>query len=223
MIKPVSRKSKWLSALILVTITALLISGGCVANQLPIISSLALVTEGEINSGATAQLRCAALDPDEDELSYTWSADGGTISGSGATVSWTAPDELGTYTVTVEISDGDDIAISQLDIPVVEPNNPPIIESLTTDCPRVKPAGTGTITCVASDPDGDELTYSWSAERGNISGEGGEVTWVAPGEYGDYLITVTVSDGRGGEVTDSQVTTFPEGRIKVCTCGSACD
>ena len=216
MIQPVSRKSKWLSALILVTITALLISGGCVANQLPIISSLALVTEGEINPGATAQLECAALDPDEDELSYTWSADGGTISGSGATVSWTAPDELGTYTVTVEISDGDNIVTDQLSITVAEPNNPPVINSLTTDCPRVKQAGTGTITCEASDPDGDELTYSWSAERGNISGEGGEVTWVAPSEYGTFIITLTVTDGRGGEATDTI-------SIIVCTCGSACD
>ncbi|OGO06283.1 MAG: hypothetical protein A2Z76_00985 [Chloroflexi bacterium RBG_13_56_8b] len=216
MIKPVSRQSKWLAALILVTIAALLISGGCLANQLPIISRLALVTEGEINPGATAQLECAALDPDDDELSYTWSADGGTIFGSGATVSWTAPGELGTYTVTVEISDGDNIAISQLDIPVLAPNNPPVINILSTDCPRVKQAGTGTLTCEASDPDGDELTYSWSAERGNISGEGPEVTWVAPSEYGTFIITLTVTDGRGGEATYTI-------SIIVCTCGGACD
>ena len=95
MIKPVSRQSKWLAALILVTIAALLISGGCVANQLPIISSLAMVTEGEINPGVTAQISCTAVDPDEDELSYTWTADGGTISGSGATVYWIAPEATG--------------------------------------------------------------------------------------------------------------------------------
>ena len=216
MIKPVSRKSKWLAALILVTITALLISGGCKVNELPIISSLVLATEGEIYPGATAQIECAAMDPNDDELSYSWSADGGTISGSGATVSWTAPDELGTYTVTIEVSDGDDITISQLTIPVVEPNNPPVMEPLATDCPRVRKAGTATITCEASDPDGDELTYTWSAERGNISGEGHEVAWVAPNEYGAFTITVTVTDDRGGEASD-------EISIIVCTCGSACD
>jgi len=223
MIKPVSRQSKWLAGLILVTIAALLIGGGCVTNGLPVISSLALATEGEINPGATAQIECDALDPDGDELSYTWSANGGDISASGATISWTAPDELGTYTVTVEVSDGDDIVTGQLAITVLAPNNPPVIESLSTDCPRVKPAGTGTITCVASDPDGDELTYTWSAERGAISGSGATVTWTAPSEFGNYLITVTVSDGRGGEVTDSQVTTFPDGKVIVCTCGSACE
>jgi len=215
MIKPVSRKSKWLAGLILVTIAALLISGGCVANELPIISSLVLTTEGEINPGGTGQLECIASDPDEDELSYTWSADGGTISGSGANVSWTAPEALGTYIINVEVSDGDDIVISLLTITVLAPNNPPTIEELTTDCPRVRQGHSGTITCVASDPDGDELTYEWSAERGSIDGEGAEVTWVGPSEYGTFAITVTVTDGRGGEASD-------EISIIVCTCGGAC-
>jgi hypothetical protein len=221
--KAISLKSKWLVGLILVAIAALLISGGCIANQLPVISSLEIVTEGEINPGATAQLRCNAVDPDDDELSYSWSADGGTISGLGAAASWTAPDEPGTYTITVEISDGDNIATDQIFITVLEQNTPPIIESLSTDCPKVRPAGTGTITCVASDPDGDELTYTWTAERGTISGEGSVVTWTAPGEYGEYLVTVTVSDGRGGEVTSSKVTARPDGKISVCTCGNACE
>ena len=216
MIKPVSRKSRWLAGLILVTITALLIGGGCTANALPVISSLAIVTEGEINPGATAQIECNATDPDDDELSYTWSANGGTISGSGATVSWQAPTLTGTYTVTIEVSDGDDSATDQLAITVLAPNNPPVIESLSTNCPNgVKPAKTGDFTCVASDPDGDELTYTWEAERGSISGEGPEVTWTAPGEYGNYAITVTISDGRGGEDSESI-------QIRVCTCGSAC-
>jgi hypothetical protein len=223
MIKPVSLQSKWLVGLVLIIIAALLISGGCEANVLPVISSLSLTSQGEINPGTTVQLECDASDPNEDELSYTWSADGGTISGTGTNVSWTAPEAPGTYTINVEVDDGrDGIATDQLTITVFTPNNPPVIESLTTDCPRVRPGHSGTITCVASDPDGDELTYIWEAERGNISGEGPEVTWTAPGEYGYYLITVTVSDGRGGEVSSSQVTDFTDGKISVCACGSAC-
>ncbi len=210
-----SRKSKWLAGLILVTIAALLVGGGCVANTLPVISSLGLTTEGEINPGMTAQLECIATDPDEDELSYTWSADSGALSGFGGNVAWTAPEELGTYTITVEVSDGDDIVTDQLAITVRAPNNPPTIESLTTDCPRVRQGHSGTLTCTASDPDGDELTYEWSAERGSISGEGAEVTWTAPNEYGTFLITVTVTDGRGGEAAD-------EISIIVCSCGGAC-
>jgi hypothetical protein len=215
MIKPALLKSKWLAGLVLVTIAALLI-GGCEANLLPVISSLNLASQGEINPGATAQLECDASDPNDDELSYSWSADAGTISGSGANVSWTAPDTPGTYTVSVEVSDGrDGIATEEIIISVLVPNNPPVIESLTTDCPRVRSGHSGTITCAASDPDGDELTYEWSAERGTISGDGHEVTWVGPSEYGTFAITVNVTDGRGGEASD-------EISIIVCACGSAC-
>lgn len=222
MIKPVSRKSRWLAALILVTITALLIGGGCTANKLPVVSSLAIITEGEINPGATAQIECTATDPDGDELSYTWSANGGIIYGTEANIAWIAPEAPGTYTINVEVSDGHDIATGQLTISVLTPNTSPVIESLTTDCPRVRPGHSGIITCVASDPDGDELTYTWTAERGTINGEGPEVTWTAPGDYGDYLITVTVTDGRGGEVSSSQITSFTDGKISVCSCSSAC-
>jgi chitinase len=213
--KSVSVKSKWLAGLVLVTIAALLISGGCVANILPTISSLAVITEGEINPGATAWLECTATDADDEELSYTWSADGGTLSGSGSLVNWTAPEAPGTYTVSVEVSDGNDIATDQLTIAVLTPNNPPVIESLTTDCPRVKQSHSAILTCVASDPDEDELTYTWSAERGSIDGEGAEVTWVGPNEFGTFVITLTVSDGRGGEASS-------EISIIVCSCGSAC-
>jgi hypothetical protein len=216
MIKPVARKSKWLAGLILVTVAALLISGGCVVNELPAISDLAITSQGEINPGVTAQISCTAIDPDEDELTYTWTADGGNISGSGAHIYWTAPELTGTYTINVEVSDGDDIVTDLLTVTVLAPNTLPTIESLATDCPRVKKAGTATITCEASDPDGDELTYSWSAERGNVSGEGAIVSWVAPSEFGTHVVTVTVTDGRGGEATD-------EISFIVCSCGSACD
>ena len=216
MIKPVTRQSKWLIGLILVTIVALLISGGCVPNTLPVISSLFLTNQSEINPGVTTYIECDATDPDDDELSYTWSADGGTLTGGGATISWTAPDAVGNYTVTVEVSDGDDIVTDQLAITVLAPDNPPTIESLTTDCPRVRKAGTATLTCEATDPDGDELSYEWSSERGSFSGEGAVVSWVGPSEYLTCVITVTVSDGRGGEATNSI-------NIIVCACGSACE
>ena len=48
---------------------------------------------------------CLAYDPDGDELIYQWTATGGEITGEGPFVSWVAPDELGTYTITVQVSD----------------------------------------------------------------------------------------------------------------------
>ena len=53
------------------------------------------------------------------------------------------------------------------------------------------------------DPDEDKLDYIWSATGGNITGEEAVVTWVAPIAYGTYTVTVTVTDGRGGEDVES--------------------
>ena len=98
----------------------------------------------------------------------------------------------------VEVTDGrGGRATAQLTVGVAV-NHPPVIDSLTTE-QRVGKATTSTIVCIASDPDGDELRYIWSASGGNISGEGPVATWVAPNAYGTYTVTVFVTDGRGGQ------------------------
>jgi len=61
-----------------------------------------------------------------------------------------------------------------------------------------------TLLCAASDPDGNLLTYTWSAEKGIIKGEGQKVNWVPPGEVGEYEITVKVTNGKGGEASFSK-------------------
>ena len=41
-------------------------------------------------------------------------------------------------------------------------NEPPVIESLTASPAQLFPGGTSELACVASDPDGDPVTYSWA-------------------------------------------------------------
>jgi len=64
-----------------------------------------------------------------------------------------------------------------------------------------------TITCIATDPDYDPVKYSWSASDGIITGTGSEVTWVAPNKGGDFNITVTLNDNRGGQTTGNVMVT----------------
>jgi hypothetical protein len=59
------------------------------------------------------------------------------------------------------------------------------------------------IVCEANDADGDVLSYQWSADGGTIRGKGSSVAWAAPDTAGDYTIEVTVTDGKGGGITDS--------------------
>jgi hypothetical protein len=78
-------------------------------------------------------------------------------------------------------------------------NRRPIITSLEIEAEWTIPLGSLQVMCTASDPDGDELSYEWTATGGDISGTGAVVNWIAPEEVGMYDITVVVDDGRDGE------------------------
>ena len=88
-------------------------------------------------------------------------------------------------------------------LPPPEPENQaPVIHSITAE-KEVLLSASSQIICDASDTDGDELNYWWSADEGMIRGEGDNITWIAPDIAGDYTIEVMVSDGKGGETVDS--------------------
>jgi len=58
------------------------------------------------------------------DLSFNWSASGGSVSGSGASVTWSPPDdtEEGTYTITARVTDGQGGAASCSDTVAVKPD-----------------------------------------------------------------------------------------------------
>jgi len=75
-------------------------------------------------------------------------------------------------------------------------NRVPVISEILTDV-QVNVNGTTEITCVAVDPDGDTIHYTWTSDRGIIAGEGSKVTWTAPDTAGVCTIDVVVSDSGG--------------------------
>ena len=77
-------------------------------------------------------------------------------------------------------------------------NNNPTIASVTVMPSSVAANGIATVSVVASDPDGDALTYSYSVSGGAIQGSGASASWTAPGQAGSCSVTVNVSDGKGG-------------------------
>jgi hypothetical protein len=202
-------KIKITFALCVVLIIATILSVACggkpaappstsTGNQPPVISSLAAKSQQLYPSGTT-EITCIAQDPDNDQLNFSWSATGGSFTGSGLTVTWRAPSAYGTYTITVAVDDGKGASM-QSSIPItVGANQAPIISDLSASPSGVLFGGTTLLTCTATDPDGDLLRYSWSASEGSISGVGNRVTWLAPSKSGDFNVTVTVGDGKGGE------------------------
>jgi len=167
-------------------------------NQPPVISTLEAQSQQLYPSGTT-EITCIAQDADGDQLNFTWSATGGDFVGTGPTVTWKAPPNYGTYSITVAVDDGKGGSV-QSSIPItVGANQAPAISSFTASPSGVLYGGTTLLTCIASDPDGDVVRYSWTTSEGSISGVGNKVTWIAPDKTGTFNITVTVSDGKGGE------------------------
>jgi len=184
----------------------------------------ALVAEKKISVLSKNQTVCEAKDLDGDELTYLWSANGGTIEGQGAVVNWIAPETPGEYTIAVVVNDNQGgTAMQSVTITVTDkPNQLPIITSLIVNIARpvgpieidptveqldrptisVRVLTPSVIVCVAEDPDGDDLTYTWTASDGKITDEEGrKVTWIAPTNSIRHFVTVEVNDGRGGSST----------------------
>ena len=182
-------------------------------NSHPVITNLTVCEDWEdwVVPSGNCQLECQAEDPDNDQLTYKWEATGGNITGEGSIANWTAPQQPGSYNITVLVEDsmgGMSTASVTIDVGV---NHPPVIESLTAEKTKILQGTSCNIDCIASDPDGDKLSYAWSVDRGGISGSGANVTWTAPSGGGQFIITATVLDGRGG-VTSKEVL------ITVVTC-----
>jgi len=169
-------------------------SGG---NQPPVISSVT-PSQNQIHAGGNVDIQVVASDPDGDNVGITWEYTGGTIGSEGYVVTWQAPNDLGEYTITAVASDGKGGSAQQsIKISVVS-NQSPQITSITADPPTLQFGQQTLITCIASDPDGDTLKYSWKPEAGTISGGGPSVTWNSPSKNGTFNITVTVTDSKGG-------------------------
>ena len=180
-------------------------------NYPPVITSL-IVDEDQIAPEDKCHIECSAEDPDGDSLNYMWSASKGDISGTGSSVTWTAPEEEDSYDITVTVSDGHGgEAVKSLTIRVQLPD-PPVIEQLIVTPAEPKyfvkqlvgyvilGGKSCEIECVVSG--GGKLSFDWSASEGDISGTGCVVTWIAPSHKCDVTLSVTVSDESGNVVSE---------------------
>lgn len=87
-------------------LVALLAIWGCSKDATISITSLA-ANPSTVGLDSTATVTAVVDYSGDRTVSYSWSCSAGAISGAGSTVSWTAPDHEGQYTVTLSVSDGD--------------------------------------------------------------------------------------------------------------------
>lgn len=133
---------------------------------------------------------------------------GGTWGSKKTQVNLSDPTETYTLTATATNSEGsatDSIGLSW-GCPI--PNNPPEISEITIIPGNYAPGIEYPIPVVASDPDGDNLSYKWSVTGGSILDDtSNPMKWTTPAP-GDYEVTVIVEDGKGGTDTKTETVSF---------------
>jgi outer membrane protein OmpA-like peptidoglycan-associated protein len=170
-------------------------------NHPPVAACSASPTSVFAASGDTVAIHVNASDPDNDPLTFSYTATGGAVDGSGPDARWnSAGATSGNYTVTAQVSDGKGgTASCATDIKVEERPNRPPTATLSVERSPILPGEHSGITCTGSDPDNDPLTYSYSASGGQVSGTGSNASFDATGlQPGTYTVKCTVNDGRGG-------------------------
>jgi len=178
-------------------------AGQPVTNYPPRIKSLAMADSvAVINTNML--FYCTAEDKETEQLNYEWYVDN--VSHPGIEImDWDVPSDTGYYEIKCKVTDEGGLTDEKsIMAKVVEKiNYPPVIESIIAN-PRVIIIGeTSEICCIASDENGDQLTYSWSAQSGNISGSGNSIEYTSPDFQGIYYIKCEVTDTEGAKDVDS--------------------
>jgi outer membrane protein OmpA-like peptidoglycan-associated protein len=126
-------------------------------------------------------------------LTYTWTANGGKVSGVGAYVRWdSAGTPAGNYTVTTRVDDGAGKSASCSANITVQPKPVPPAPTMSCAADRssVMAGERPQITATVNDPSGLPLTYSWQTNGGQIVGTGSSVQLDTSGlQAGTYTVT----------------------------------
>jgi len=131
---------------------------------------------------------------------YTWSADGGALTGTSSTASIDTTNlAAGSYTVKGHVSEGDRPA-DNADCNaayVVKALEPPTV-GCAADPSTVKPGDPSTITATGVSPQNRPLTYSYTSTSGSISGSAATATLMTAGAAAGVIgVTCNVADDKG--------------------------
>jgi len=186
-------------------------------NRAPFIDAL-FVTPTQPVAGQPALLTALVRDEDPATLVTAWTVADGTVEGDGFGAVWATPAAAGAYRVSFSAEDGRGaraevilyVAVSGPPPPPDPGNTPPVIDGVTALPDFIGAGETTVLSAMASDPDGDPLSFLWLGPPGDLVVNGADATYVAfDGEClpGWYAFSLLADDGRGG-FAESQVSVW---------------
>jgi hypothetical protein len=162
-------------------------------------------TSGQCNDSTSISVTTAAVDPENDVLTYNYNVSGGRIVGTGANVSWDLSGlQPGSYTITAGVDDGCGICGKTMTQTVTIAECPDC--KIICSCPSLsvtgpagitQPGGTMTFTANVSGGTQENLTYNWTVTGADVaSGQGTpSITVTAPTDQTGGNVTATVNLG----------------------------
>jgi hypothetical protein len=171
------------------------------SNTAPVLS---VTNSGDCNYPCAVTFTAQAFDPDEiDALEYSWSGcTGGDTAVATCTVTSQNP-----VTAIVTVNDGrGGEAQASSQAKGLSPNQAPQVSIVTS--PNCTAPCVATFTAVATDPDGDPLTYAWS---GCNTGATTVLNCNVTAQVNPTAV-LTVSDGRGGQTQTAALVGQPLNR-----------
>ena len=174
-------------------------------SPIPQFAPLITSTDVTVDEGQTAALTITATDENDDTLTYSLTGSDvssfNVNSSTGVVTFKEAPDyeTRTTYILTLNVSDGLYISTKTINIVLSNINDAPVITSNNSF--TVNENQSSAFTVIATDNEGDSLTYSLTgtdASSFNINSSTGIVTFKTAPDYEtktSYIVTVNASDG----------------------------
>ena len=161
---------------------------------------MTIAVTGTPSAGAEVTLDAVGL-VGSAAVAWDLDGDGDVDDANGTSVPWTVPGDAieGVPLIVSAVASGVGYQASAAHVVTVAPggNEPPDVDPLATDVIEIAPGDSVPLTAVATDPDGDPLTYEWLVDGVLQPGEeAASFTFATtPTDFGGRWVEVLVSDG----------------------------
>ena len=183
------------------SVTKTVAVGNVPKNAPPVIQGIAVYPDGSKYPDNTYQIWCEVTDPNSGLRNFDFKVTGGNLHDQDANlIKWDTPNNPGTYTITVTVTDKEGNTVTSSENIVVEQHRIEVADIIVIN-DYIATNMTCDITAVMVDPKLQITSYEWSCSGGQIHGRSGfTALWDTPGNPGTYSLTMTATT-LGGDTT----------------------